>query len=334
MWTDLWLRCEGGHQNKFTSRSIKQVFSLKAHFAGIFSNKVFCLRLELPLLLCSQARLRPKGLLSLPSRFGCRLHVWPWAGLLLAGLMLLQPKPAAPQTFSEELTSKAGNANATAADARIQILTRPIGALVFLEGEYAMAGRTPYTITHFLNGVYRIRATKTGYENWSTEYSFNGRGDDKLTIKLKPKTKARAVMRSAVFPGWGQAYADQRTKGFLISLAQFSAVGFSIYEDFRYTKALNDYRAALNRFQAQQNTRDGQDDLIAQVRATKADLDDAYERRKRWLIITGSIYLYNLIDAALFFPSYHRGDLDVSVTLEPQPDASGATIGLNVNAKF
>jgi hypothetical protein len=141
-------------------------------------------------------------------------------------------------------------------------------------------------------------------------------------------------MRSAVFPGWGQAYADQRTKGFLISLVQFSAVGFSVYENFRYNDALNDYRAALKRFQAQQNTQDGQDDLIAQVTATKADLDDAYERRKRWLIITGSIYLYNLIDAAFFFPSYHRGDLDVSVTLEPQPSPSGAAIGLNVNAKF
>jgi hypothetical protein len=68
------------------------------------------------------------------------------------------------------------------------------------------------------------------------------------------------------------------------------------------------------------------------VTATKADLDDAYERRKRWLIITGSIYLYNLIDVAFFFPSYHRGDLDVSVTLEPQPGADGAAIGLNVTA--
>ena len=178
-----------------------------------------------------------------------------------------------------------------------------------------MAGRTPYTITHFLNGAYRIRATKTGYENWSSEYSFNGRGNDKLTIKLKPKTRAKAIMRSAVLPGWGQVYADQRTKGLLISLLQFSAIGFLIYQDSRYTEALNEYRAALNSFQAQQNTQDGLDDLIAQVKASQADLDDAHTRRKRWLIITGSIYLYNLLDAALFFPAYHRGDLDVSVTL-------------------
>jgi hypothetical protein len=305
-----------------------------ANVTGVLCKKIFCQRLELPLFARPRRHLNPPGLGGRPSRFVCRLHVWSWTGLLLVGLMLLQPKLAASQTFSEELTSKTASANETGMDARIQILTRPIGALVFIEGEYAMAGQTPYTITHFLSGVYRIRATKTGYENWSTDYSFNGRGDDKLTIKLKPKTRAKTVMRSAVFPGWGQAYADQRTKGFLISLAQFSAVGFSVYENFRYNDALNDYRAALKRFQAQQNSQDGQRDLIAQVTATKANLDDAYERRKRWLIITGSIYLYNLIDAALFFPSYHRGDLNVSVTLEPQPDASGTAIGLNVNAKF
>ncbi len=329
MWTDLWLRCEGGHQNKFTSRSMRPVVSIKAHFAGVFAKKIFCHRLELPLFH------RPHGFLGRPSRFSCRLHVWASAGLWLAGLMLFQPRLAAAQTFSEELTSKAANTRETGADARIQILTRPIGALVFLEGEYSMAGRTPYTITHFLHGVYHIRATKTGYENWSTEYSFNGRGDDKLTIKLKPKTRAKAIMRSAVFPGWGQAYADQRSKGFLISLLQFSAIGFSIYEDFRYTEALNDYRAALQNLSVQQNTQDGQDELIAQVRATQSNLDDAYARRRRWVIITGSIYLYNLLDAALFFPSYQRGDLEINLTLEPQTGASGgAAIGLNVNKKF
>jgi hypothetical protein len=307
---------------------MRSVVSIKAHFTGVFFKKILCHRLELPLFL------RPHGFLGRLSEFVCRLQVWLSAGLLLAGLMLFQPQLAASQSYSEAPTLKAVNANETSADARIQILTRPIGALVFLEGEYAMAGRTPYTITHFLNGVYHIRATKTGYENWSTDYTFNGRGDDKLTIKLKPKTRVKAMIRSAVFPGRGQAYADQRTKGIFISLAQFSAVGFSVYENFRYNDALNDYRTALKRFQAQQNSQDGQGDLIAQVTATKADLDDAYERRKRWLIITGSIYLYNLIDAAFFFPSYHRGDLDVNVTLEPQPSASGAVIGLNVNAKF
>jgi Family of unknown function (DUF5683)/PEGA domain len=314
---------------------MKQVVFIKAQFAGIFFKKIFCHRLELPLFFRPQGHLSPTGPLGRPSRFGRHLHVWPRAGLLLAGLTLFQPKLAATQTFSDEQTSKTASAKETGADARIQILSRPIGALVFLEGEYAMAGRTPYTITHFLRGAYHIRATKTGYENWSTEYSFNGRGDDKLTIKMKPKTRAKAIMRSAVFPGWGQAYADQPTKGVFISLLQCSAIGFSIYENFRYNEAFNNYNAALRNLSAQQNTQNGRADLLAQVRATKSNLDDAYTRRRRWLIAAGSIYFYNLLDAALFFPSYHRGDLEVNVTLDPQTGASGgAAIGLSVNKKF
>jgi hypothetical protein len=310
---------------------MKRLVSTKAHFAGVFSKKLFDPQFEQPLFFRPQGLLSPKGPLGRPWQFGYCLHL---ACVLAVGLMLSFAPLADAQSFSEELGPKTDGANETGADARIQILTRPIGAQVFLEGEYSMTGRTPYTITHFLHGVYHIRATKTGYENWSTEYVFNGRGDDKLTIKLKPKTRIKAVMRSALFPGWGQVYADQRAKGFLISLLQFSAIGFSIYEDSRYTEALNDYRAALNSFQAQQSTQDGQDDLIAQVKAAKADLDGAYTRRKRWLIIAGSIYLYNLLDAAFFFPSYHHGDLNVSVTLDPQPNANGAAIGLNVNKKF
>jgi hypothetical protein len=344
MWTDLWLRCEGGRQNKFTTSSssmrMRRLVLTKAYFAGVFAKNFFCPQIAPPLLSCPKALLIPQGLLSLqrfwsrPLRFGCCLHVRSWAGLLLFSAMLCCVRLAAAQTFSGDSLPKTDGAGETAIEARIQILTRPIGALVFLEGEYSMVGRTPCTITHFLHGTYHIRATKPGYENWSTHYAFNGQGEDKLTIKLKPKTRLKAVMRSALVPGWGQVYADQRYKGFLISLLQFSAAGFLIYEDFRYTESLDDYRAALQDLRALQNQQDAQGDLVARVRAAKADLDDTYTRRRRWLIVAGSIYLYNLLDTALFFPSYQRGDLGISLTLDPRPGASDAAIGLNVNRKF
>lgn len=332
MWTDLWLRCEGGHQNKFTTSSsnmrMRQLVFTKAYSAGVDAKNFFCPQIIQPLLSC------PQELLSLPSRLGYCLQVWLRASLWLVVLILSVTPVAHAQNFLNEPASRTDNTGESALDARIQILTRPIGALVALEGEYSMVGRTPYTITHFLRGIYRIRASKTGFENWSTEYAFNGRGDDKLTIKLKPKTRVKSVIRSALIPGWGQVYADQRNKGLFISLLQFSAAGVLVYQDSRYSAALNDYRAALQNLRATQSSQDEQQDLIAQVKSTKADLDNAYTQRRRWMIITGSIYLYNLIDAALFFPSYRHGDLDVSLTLEPLPGASGAALGLNVNKKF
>ncbi|MDZ7289547.1 MAG: DUF5683 domain-containing protein [candidate division KSB1 bacterium] len=241
---------------------------------------------------------------------------------------------AEAQSFSEPSNPNVGKAGEIGTDARIQILTRPNGALVFLEGEYTLAGRTPYTITYYLKGAYHLRAIKPGYENWSTEYFFNGKGEDKLTIKLKPKTRLKAVTRSVFLPGWGQVYADQRTKGFLIGVLQLGAAGILIYQDSRYTEALNNYNAALQNYRANQNSLEGQQELIAQVKARRADLDNAYEWRKRWLIVTGSIYLYNLLDVMLFFPSYHNRAVEVGLSLNPPPGANGAVVGLNVNAKF
>jgi hypothetical protein len=237
-------------------------------------------------------------------------------------------------TYSPEPASNSIRSDEPGIEARIQILTRPIGALVFLDGEYSMVGRTPYTIAHFLKGPYRIRATKPGYENWKNDYIFNGQGDDKLSIKLKPKTRYKALLRSALFPGMGQVYSDHKTRGVVISLMQFSAAGVLLYQDFKYTEALNDYNTAVKNFQASQKVQDGQADLIAQVRARKADLDEAYEIRKRWLIITGVIYVYNLADAFLFFPSYHNSALDVSVSLNQNSELRSAALELNVKAKF
>jgi len=219
-------------------------------------------------------------------------------------------------------------------EARIQILTRPTAAIVWLDGEYSMTGHTPYTITHFLRGRYRIRATKLGYEDNEKDYFFNGQGDDKLTIKLSPKTRFKALWKSIYLPGSGQVYSDHRTQGVVIGLMQFSAAGVLLYRQIKYNDALNDYNTALKNFQASQKTQDGQQDLIAQVVARKAVLDDAYELRRRWLVVTGLIYAYNLLDAVIFFPAYHHGDAEVKISLEPQWRERNPVIGLNVKATF
>ena len=256
--------------------------------------------------------------------------------LMAIGFMFNEAQLATAQSpaYSAELLPNSVRPDGAGVEARIQILTRPIGALVFLDGEYSMTGRTPYTVAYFLKGPYRIRATRPGYENWETDYTFNGQGDDKLSIKLKPKTRYKALLWSAIFSGAGQVYSDHKTRGFVIRLMQFSAAGVSLYQHFKYNDALDDYNTALKNFQASQKAQDGQTDLIAQVRARKADLDDAYEIRKGWLAVTGLIYAYNLLDAVVFFPRYQRGALEVGVSLNQPPELHGAAVELNVKTKF
>jgi hypothetical protein len=290
----LWLCCEGGRKNEISENLFYKAVN----------------RLPAPWYLAA-------GLIFFTFRFD--------------GTLQAQTQPPA---YSAEAAANYPRPDEGRLEARIQILTRPIAAIVWLDGEYGMTGRTPYTITHFLRGRYRIRATKPGYEDWEKDYVFNGQGDDKLTIKLAKKTRFKALWKSMYLPGSGQIYSDHRTQGAVIGLMQFSAAGVLLYQQIKYNNALNDYNTALKNFQASQRTQDGQADLIAQVVARKAVLDDAYEIRKNWLVVTGVIYAYNLLDAVIFFPSYHHGDAEVRVSLDQNLGGVHPVIGLNVKATF
>jgi hypothetical protein len=298
-----WSCCEGEQQSKIVKDSIRRI-NQQSHALHVPGMKSLLTGLAAMLLL---------------------------AAVTFDGVPMAQ---AQSPNYSAELTPNAPRLNSGETNARIQILTRPIGALVFLDGEYSMAGRTPYTISYFLKGPYRIRATKPGYKNLKKDYFFNGQGVDKLSIKMTPKTRSKALLRSAVFPGWGQAYSDHNTRGFIVSLMQFSAAGVLIYQHAQYNDALDNYNAALKNFRANQNDQNVQAALAAQVRARRADLDDAYVKRKQWIILTGVIYAFNLVDAYWFFPYHHKGAVDVNVSFEPSPDLHGAAVGLNVQAKF
>ena len=217
--------------------------------------------------------------------------------------------------------------------AKTQVLSRPTGAVVIIEGEYGLAGRAPYTITHFLKGPYKITAKKHGYENWSNDYVFTGKGNEKLAIRLAPKTRLKAFYRSMLFPGWGQFYSDQRVKGPLIAIAQTGAVATLIYQSARYNDALDNFNRAAVAFQQGKNNAQLRPGLEAALADAQTSLDDRYEARRRWALLSASIYLYNLFDVILFFPTYHHGGVDLSLTIGP-PDFSpdGATVG--VKAQF
>lgn len=211
--------------------------------------------------------------------------------------------------------------------ARTQILTRPTGAFVFLDGEYGLAGRAPYTVTYFLRGNYELKTKLRGYEDWSTDYYFNGKGTEKISIKLSPKTRLKALMRSTVVPGMGQIYSDHRAKGLIISAMQFSSLGILLVQELRYRNSVDDFNAALKAFQNDANQRPRLD-------AAQSQLDRRYTTRRRWAIISASVYVYNLIDVIAFFPSYHRNGLDLSLTVSPPTDFIDKTAQVGVRAQF
>ncbi len=218
--------------------------------------------------------------------------------------------------------------------AKTQILSRPSGAIVSLQGEYGLAGRAPYTVVHYLKGRYKIKAAKYGYENWSKEFFFAGKGNEKISIKLSPKTRVKGFYRSMLFPGWGQAYADQRVKGALIATAQSVSLGALIYQNAQYNEALDDFNAAAAAFQQGQGDAVQRPILLGQLNAAQSELDGRYEARRRWALFAASIYVYNLLDILLFFPSYHHDNVEVNLTVTPPVDPASETFKVGVQAQF
>ncbi len=218
--------------------------------------------------------------------------------------------------------------------AKTQILSRPTGAIVSLKGEYGLAGRAPYTVVHYLKGHYQIKAEKFGYEDWSKDFFFTGKGNEKISIKLSPKTRLKGFYRSMLFPGWGQAYSDQRMKGGIIAAAQGVTLGALLYQNARYNEALDDFNAASAAFQQGQSDAVQRPLLLTQLNAAQAGLDDRYEARRRWALFAASVYLYNLLDIVLFFPSYHHDNVDINLTVTPPVDPTLESFKVGVQAQF
>ena len=219
------------------------------------------------------------------------------------------------------------------ASARTQILSRPTGAIVYFNGEYGLAGRAPYTIGYHLKGYYKIRAKKWGYEDWTGEFLFTGKGNEKLSIKLAAKTRAKALYRSALFPGWGQASADQKLKGAIIATAQLTSLGIFIYHSVKYNNALDDFNAASNALQRANNAQD-RAALVSALNVAQTGLDSRFEKRRRAALIAGTVYAYNLLDILLFFPNYHHKGVEVDMNLAMPAESAADGAMISIQAQF
>ncbi|RMD98803.1 MAG: PEGA domain-containing protein [Calditrichaeota bacterium] len=213
-----------------------------------------------------------------------------------------------------------------------KIVTSPVGALVFLHGEYKLAGRSPYSIQQPLQGLYHIRASKRGYENYSSTHYFRPGVNERLSIKLTRKTRLRSTIRSMFFPGWGQYYTDQKFKGILISSFQLASAAYLIFADSDYQTAVKDFNTAVQNFQAQEKNAELRDQLILNVQQARKQVDDKYEIRRRAVWVAASIYIYNLLDALIFFPSYPDSRIGVNLAVEKVNGQQ--TVGIGLRTQF
>lgn len=209
---------------------------------------------------------------------------------------------------SQQKTANGGN-DRVQSQGRVLINSKPTGAIVHLEGLYKFTGRTPFVVPYPLRGRYKIKTTKEGYESFTSNMSFVGKGEDKLLIRLSPKTRGKAAIRSLVFPGWGQVYGGQKLKGTFMGAIQLGLGIWTLFVINDYNDAQDDFERALRDFELSQS-----EDAFRALQDKESSAGEAYNSRNTMLIVTGVFWVYNLFDSIVLFSN--KG---VHINIESSP---------------
>lgn len=183
----------------------------------------------------------------------------------------------------------------------ITITARPAGTIIKLDGDYTFMGKAPFSISQNLSGIYRLSASKPGYEKQSVKLNFGAQPSQEIAIHLQPITKWKAGYRSLLIPGWGQRYKGASRRGLLFTgLALGAGVG-TLVTVIDYNSDLDAAkRAGENYVRVSGNFEQAQAAYDKWQTAYKV-AQDSYDRRQRSLMITAGVWALNLLDA-LFLP--------------------------------
>lgn len=151
-------------------------------------------------------------------------------------------------------------------------------------------------------------------------------GGGAFSIDVPERSRARAALRSALFPGMGQAYYGSPFKGILYR-ATFLTLGyFALDAKLHYDLATVDYDNALAAYRQAATTEEKQR-LDPRVRATFDEQDRRRTRMYTYAIAAGAVWLANVADAVLLSPSHSSG----RVQFRTEASASSFRTGLQVN---
>jgi hypothetical protein len=212
------------------------------------------------------------------------------------------------------------------------IESSPSGAEIVLKGDALVTGITPTTFHYPLVGDYRLTIKKHGFEDYKTRMVLDPSRQMHLNVELARKTGIKAAVRSVFIPGWGQRYADKRTKSFLFgalfagaAVAYFVADhNFDIKEE-RYCRRLADFDDAMRSGSNQAELERRLDALTEAQR----DAYDAEDIRRVTIGATVGIWGLSILDALFFTPGNQATFSVKGVSLKPSADLRGVQFSLS-----
>jgi hypothetical protein len=109
------------------------------------------------------------------------------------------------------------------------------------------------------------------------------------------------VLYSAVLPGSGQIYAGNTVRGVLLGIGALGGLGATLYLNQQYSENNDQYYQDKEAYE--NNTdRDKMEQLYNAITTSYDQMESSYNSMRIAAGVTVVVWLYNIIDAYLFFP--------------------------------
>ena len=206
--------------------------------------------------------------------------------------------------------------------------SNPPGALVTLDGALMLTGVTPVNFKQGLDGKFKIKVEKQGYESYKSSVFLQSGKATTLNIRLKPKTRFKAVSRSLLIPGWGQMYGGQKFKGTMFLLLAAGGVASYLIADSDFDDKQEEYDRLNGEYQSAV-TYSEKERLYPILSDARKDAYDAENIRRITIGVTIGVWGLSLLDALLFFPEERGSFIVDQISIEPDLEQGGAKIVLS-----
>ena len=218
-----------------------------------------------------------------------------------------------------------------AAQGDVTIRSDPQGALVTLTGEMIVSGVTPARFRQLLIGKYIVSVERPGYERYTSRAFLDPSRSMEIDVKLTPKTRFKAAVRSLVVPGWGQYYSGQRKKAFALAVLTLGSAAAYLVADNDFDDKNDEYEAVRQQYDDAGTTAERQR-LWPALRTSRQDAYNAETARRITLGAIVGCWGLNLLDALIFFPD-ERADIRVK-GFSIHPEAGFDRVGLTIVRSF
>jgi len=184
----------------------------------------------------------------------------------------------------------------------LRIEIAPRGTVVKLDGPQRSITGSPNTIQRPIAGWYRVEATHPGFETWKRDLYIDGSSPATVSAQLAAKSKWKAGLRSVFFPGWGHYYSDRNGRGAVFTVLTLGMaagyVAFALEADDKVTE----YERLQEQYDNAESVSE-QEALQSSVEDARESAYDAESNKRTWGYLTVGVYVYQILDAVIFFPS-------------------------------